>query len=142
MQANARGERFITLVHRPSSTCARDACTYVNAGHNDPLLLTANGITPLRDGCIALGMMPTAALPAHAARWTCRPDSTLLCYTDGLVEQEDAARQRLRHGALGTPAARLRAGRRERHQRSLIAAFEAHRGGQPYLDDIALLTCR
>jgi serine phosphatase RsbU (regulator of sigma subunit) len=26
--------------------------------------------------------------------------------------------------------------------KALIAAFEAHRGGQPYLDDIALLTCR
>ncbi|MBS1946041.1 MAG: hypothetical protein JST98_12800, partial [Bacteroidetes bacterium] len=24
----------------------------------------------------------------------------------------------------------------------LMAAFEGHRGSQPYLDDIALLTCR
>ncbi|MBL7937714.1 MAG: PP2C family protein-serine/threonine phosphatase [Flavobacteriales bacterium] len=137
---NARGERFITLFIGIIDLRTR-RMRFVNAGHNDPLLHHANGITPLRDGSIALGMMPK--LPFLRSGEVDLPvNSTLLCYTDGLVEQED------RHGnsfetapitrilnALGPSSAKAL-------NAAVIASFEAHRDGLPYLDDIALLTCR
>lgn len=138
--ASARGERFITLFLGHVDLRA-GRMRYVNAGHNDPLLHSASGITALHDGCIALGMMPK--LPFLKLGVTDLPaESTLLCYTDGLVEQENAMgeafgtaplEQALReNGHLGAQA--LNAG--------IISAFEKHREKESYLDDIALLTCR
>lgn len=140
VHASARGERFITLFIGIIDTRTR-TMQYVNAGHNDPLLHHAKGITPLRDGSIALGMMPklpflksgTAELPAN---------STLLCYTDGLVEQEDASGTAFETSTInGILSAGVRSTAKAINE-AVINAFETHRSGLPYLDDIALLTCR
>ncbi|MCB0764613.1 MAG: serine/threonine-protein phosphatase, partial [Flavobacteriales bacterium] len=137
---NARGERFITLFVGIIDLAQRKV-RYVNAGHNDPMLHAEGRSIALHDGCIALGMMPK--LPFLRTGEVDLPtDATLLCYTDGLVEQEDAAGNDLgvkviadlmkEHAGRGPVAV----------NEALIAAFEEHRLGQPYLDDIALLTCR
>ena len=140
VHASARGERFITLFIGIIDTRTR-TMQYVNAGHNDPLLHHAQGITPLRDGSIALGMMPklpflksgTAELPAN---------STLLCYTDGLVEQEDPSGTAFETATInGILSAGARSTAKAINE-AVITAFETHRSGLPYLDDIALLTCR
>ena len=140
VQASARGERFITLFIGHIDPVAR-RITYINCGHNAPLLLTPNGTKPLHDGCIALGMMPqlpslrvgTADLP---------PGATLLCYTDGLVEQEDEQGSDFGTDILGTLLRDFSLAGPEPVNEALIAAFNVHRGDQPYLDDIAVLTCR
>ncbi|MEO8589232.1 MAG: PP2C family protein-serine/threonine phosphatase [Flavobacteriales bacterium] len=138
--ANARGERFITLfIGRIDLRTRR--MRYVNAGHNDPMLFGGRNIVALHDGSIALGMMPTLPF-LRLGDVELPPDCTLLCYTDGLVEQEDANGVAFETEALayalrtsaGAGAAALNA--------AVIGAFEAHRDGLPYLDDIALLTCR
>jgi sigma-B regulation protein RsbU (phosphoserine phosphatase) len=140
VQASARGERFITLFIGHIDPVAR-RITYINCGHNAPLLLTPNDTKPLHDGCIALGMMPqlpslrvgTADLP---------PGATLLCYTDGLVEQEDEQGRDFGTDILGTLLRDFSLAGPEPVNEALIAAFNVHRGDQPYLDDIAVLTCR
>ncbi len=140
VQANARGERFITLFIARYEPGTREL-TYVNCGHNAPLLHDINGIRSLRDGSIALGMMPQLPF-LQLGRVNILPGSTLLCYTDGLVEQEDAA------GAdFGTApievllASSAEAGPGNLNE-AIMQAYEEHRGGEPVLDDIALLTCR
>jgi sigma-B regulation protein RsbU (phosphoserine phosphatase) len=113
----------------------------VNAGHNDPLLHGPAGITPLHSGSIALGMMPKlpflqvgeAEIPAG---------STLLCYTDGLVEQEDPHGNEFGTERLHQLLRDLHAATPKDINATLQGAYEAHRAGQPYLDDIAVLTCR
>jgi sigma-B regulation protein RsbU (phosphoserine phosphatase) len=138
--ANARGERFITCFIGHIDLQAR-RIRFVNAGHNDPLLHSSAGITPLHTGSIALGMMPKLPF-LQVGEADIPAGSTLLCYTDGLVEQEDA------HGNdFGTE--RLHQLLRDLHtaapkdiNATLQSAYEAHRNDQPYLDDIAVLTCR
>ncbi|MBX2973536.1 MAG: PP2C family protein-serine/threonine phosphatase [Flavobacteriales bacterium] len=140
VHASARGERFITLFIGIIDVAKR-RMNYVNSGHNDPLLHHAQGITPLRDGSIALGMMPKlpflksgeADLPAG---------STLLCYTDGLVEQENASGEAFETEPIAKILSTLSRASAHEINSTVINAFEAHRGGLPYLDDIALLTCR
>ncbi len=140
VQASARGERFITLF-----LCHVDLRTrrmqYVNAGHNAPMLLHGEGLTPLNDGCPPLGMLPT--LPFLKKGEVLLPsECTLLCYTDGLVEQENEQGQELGTEALEA-LMRSHAGEGPgRINQALRAAFELHRGDMPYLDDIAVLTCR
>ena len=63
VQANARGERFITLFIGLIDLRTR-RMQYVNAGHNDPLLHHASGITPMREGCIGHD-----AHPPFPAQW-------------------------------------------------------------------------
>jgi len=137
---NARGERFITLFIGVIDLRTR-RMRFVNAGHNDPLLHHANGITPLRDGSIALGMMPK--LPFLRSGEVDLPvNSTLLCYTDGLVEQEDRHGNSFETAPLTKILTDLGASSAKAMNDAVIAAFEAHRDGLAYLDDIALLTCR
>ena len=140
VHASARGERFITLFIAHLDLRER-RLRFVNAGHNDPLLHDGTKCIPLHDGSIALGMMPK--LPFLRTGEVALPEEcTLLCYTDGLVEQED-----LHGNAFGTePMERaltdLSRAKAAEVNAAVIAAFEAHRSNQNYLDDIALLTCR
>lgn len=137
---NARGERFITLFIGIIDLRTR-RMRFVNAGHNDPLLHHANGITPLRDGSIALGMMPK--LPFLRSGEVDLPEnSTLLCYTDGLIEQEDMHGNSFETTQLTKILSDLGRSTAKNVNDAVITAFEAHRSGLPYLDDIALLTCR
>ena len=140
VHASARGERFITLFIGIIDTRTR-RMRYINSGHNDPLLWHTQGITPLRDGSIALGMMPK--LPFLKAGEVELPEGcTLLCYTDGLVEQEDAAGNDLGTTTITMVLRKDGATTAQRINEGVINAFEAHRGNVPYLDDIAILTCR
>lgn len=135
----ARGERFITAFLGVIDLAA-GRMHYVNAGHNPPLLLRGDACTELSTGSIALGMLPD--LPFVSVGEARVDGATLLAYTDGLVEQEDALgnsfgmerlQRMLMEFAPGGPAAVVE---------TVKAGFEAHRAGEPYLDDIALLTCR
>jgi sigma-B regulation protein RsbU (phosphoserine phosphatase) len=140
VHANARGERFITL-HLAHADLRQRRLRYASAGHNPALLHHAGQVTVLGEGSIALGMMPSLPF-LHVGEMELPRDATLLSYTDGLVEQEDARGacfdtapllEALRSSAPGGPASVI-----ER----VTQAFEAHRNGQPYLDDIAVLACR
>lgn len=138
--ASARGERFITLFLADIDLQGKRIC-YVNAGHNPALYLTYGRTSGLCEGTIPLGMLPI--LPKlNSGEVAINSGDTLLAYTDGLIEQEDAhgiafeiepLERILRDMApAGCPAMNS----------AIISAYEAHRGDVPPLDDIALLTCR
>ena len=74
-----------------------------------------------------------AALPKPA---------TILCYTDGLVEQEDIHGNAFETTMVERMMVELGGNGPQFLNKALIKSFETHRGTQPYLDDIALLTCR
>lgn len=136
----ARGERFITLfIARVDLRTG--VMEYVNAGHNPPLLVGPDGtIQELRDGAIALGMLQE--LPFVQVARAAVGKSALLCYTDGLVEQENTEGVAFDTGPVHRTLEELLGASPQAINDALIARFEEHRGGLPYLDDIALLTCR
>ena len=62
---------------------------YINAGHNQPFILHGNSSKLLDIGCIGLGMMDE--IPnIEVGKINIDPKSTLIMYTDGVVEQENA----------------------------------------------------
>lgn len=136
----ARGERFITLfVGRVD--LAKGTMEYVNAGHNPPLLLKPGGEPQeLMDGAIALGMLKD--LPFVQVGQASVHNSLLLCYTDGLVEQENAQGEAFETGAVRKVVELLTGASPAAVNDALMTTFENHRGGVPYLDDLALLTCK
>lgn len=86
--ANTSGGRFVTLFYGELDVDA-GRLTYVNAGHNPPYLLRADGREErLEPTAMVLGVMPEAAVEAQQA--LLMPADRLLLFTDGLSEAFNA----------------------------------------------------
>ncbi len=139
---NSGGEKFITAFLGLYDRRTR-RLQYVNAGHNDPLLIADNGtVQALKHGTVMLGIMEE--LPTLEVGEISVPSrSLLLLYTDGLTEVFDADGNEFgEEGVLGVlhrnrylPLPRL-------HQELLqtINAFSDHNA--QFADDVTILSCR
>jgi sigma-B regulation protein RsbU (phosphoserine phosphatase) len=82
---NAGGEKFITAFLGLYKRSTQEL-EYVNAGHNDPLLLLDAGpVQTLHDGTVMLGIMDELP-PFQTGSAHMPPHSLLFIYTDGLTE--------------------------------------------------------
>lgn len=137
--SSARGERFITLflaIHDPKS----GRIIYVNCGHNPPLFVPSKGSgTFLGEGCPGLGMLDR--LPeVGAGELEVEPGSTLVCFTDGLVEQENTSGEAYGEHRLQQLVEGERTSGSEALNTAIIVDWERHRGQADPADDTALLT--
>lgn len=109
---------------------------FTSAGHPPPLLLTPDGPRFLEEGrSVPVGATDPAAFREH--RETLPPGSTLLLYTDGLVERREVAfDRRLAQLAAAATAAQ---GDLERLCDSVVGELL---GGMEPADDVALLAVR
>jgi serine phosphatase RsbU (regulator of sigma subunit) len=83
------GQRFTTAVLAEYDPTTR-RLSYVNAGHNFPVIRRANSSTErLESGSLPLGITPEATFPSSEV--TLQPDDTLVLFTDGVVEAFNAA---------------------------------------------------
>ena len=71
-----------------------------------------------------------------------KPGSVLCCYTDGLVEQEDATEAPFGTERLATLLQGHEGQSLEDVHQEIVDALEAFRGDTPRLDDTAMLSCR
>ncbi len=117
---------------------------YVNAGHNPPMLLRANGeMEDLRDGGIILGVMETM-MPYEEGVADLHAGDTLLMYTDGVSEALD------REGREFTEARLLEVLKRSQHEtadvlvNNILLEVERHSYGVNQSDDITMIAlhCR
>lgn len=138
----AKGERFITLFVAKYNIVTK-IFTYVNAGHNPPLVLSPDGsISMLRIGCTGLGMLDELRKVKEGVV-TIDPGAVILCYTDGVVEQENEAGEEFGVKRLKEilrikgPKARIKD-----VNDFIIESVKEHKGSKAYVDDIALLACR
>ena len=80
---------------------------FANAGHPPPLMLSDDGTASLLDGRPGLPFGVVGDFEYTESRTTISPGSTLLLYTDGLVERRgepiDVGLERLRRTAAGAP---------------------------------------
>jgi sigma-B regulation protein RsbU (phosphoserine phosphatase) len=137
----AKGEKFITLFLALYNIKTR-LLTYVNCGHNPPLLYCPDdGVLLLKANIPGLGMIEK--LPEFQTKsLTLLPGSIAVTFTDGLVETENSQLEeygtdRLSDvitSGLGRPVAEL--------NKRILADVNHFREESPYLDDIAILSCR
>ncbi len=138
----AQGERFITLFVAKYNTVAKNF-NYVNAGHNPPLLLDKGGsITSMKIGTTGLGMVDDLRKVKEGVM-NIEPGTVLLCYTDGVVEQENETDEEFGVQRLKEIL------QRDGHKRSMkevnaviLKSVREYKGAKDYVDDIALLACR
>lgn len=82
------GQRFTTAFLAEFDPATREL-EYINAGHNPPLLRSAQGaIAKMEEGGLPFGIPPPMSY--NTGRRTLAPGDMLLIYTDGLVEAENA----------------------------------------------------
>lgn len=84
---NAKGEKFITffIAHFNAET---RLLKYVNAGHNHPILTTGKEVVMLKEGSVGLGMFDQLPF-INIGEIILKPNTTLISYTDGVVELEN-----------------------------------------------------
>ena len=139
---NSGGEKFITAFFGIYNRRTRHL-QYVNAGHNDPLLLGDNGtVRALKVGTVMLGIMEELPM-MQVGEITIPPHSLLLLYTDGLTEVFDANNNEFgEEGVLAVLHRNRYLPLPKLHQELLrsINAFSAHNA--QFADDVTILSCR
>jgi sigma-B regulation protein RsbU (phosphoserine phosphatase) len=87
--ADARSEMFVTVFHAILDP-HKHQLTYVNAGHNPPLLYRAarGEVTTLKGHGMALGVMPNISLDEYDIHLA--SGDVVLMYTDGLTDAVNA----------------------------------------------------
>ena len=137
---NAKGEKFITLFIARYNLVTR-ILTYINAGHNPPLLCTAGSITMLKVGCTGLGMFEELSKVKEGVV-SIDPGSVINCYTDGVVEIENESGEEFGVSSLKDTVRNHFTSDMSLLNSSIIAEVIRHKGRMPYIDDIALFSCR
>ncbi len=137
----AQGEKYITLfaaVYRRSTRIMQ----YVNCGHNPPVLLNPDGVCrQLTEGSVGLGMFDQ--IPNIEVGQCALPKGGVLtCFTDGLVEQENAEGVPFGVHRMEQVLSRHRGMEVADIQQALVDQVQAFRGSEPAFDDTALLTLR
>jgi sigma-B regulation protein RsbU (phosphoserine phosphatase) len=139
---NSGGDRFITAFFGVYNRATRQL-EYVNAGHNDPLLLPDNGpVQLLKDGTIMLGVMDELPM-LKVGRMQVPAHSLLLNYTDGLTEVFNAENEEFgEDGVLRTLHRNRYLPLPKLHDELLrrIENFNINDGH--FADDITILSCR
>ena len=141
---SAKGEKFITLFIAKYNTKQR-VLNYINAGHNPPLLYNKdeNGqnIIHLETGCTGLGMLDE--LPkVDEGIINIESNSTLLCYTDGVVELENDKGEEYGLEPLEKILKSDEYDSMESLNNLIQDKLVKHKENQPYIDDIALFSCK
>jgi len=140
VMAAAQGEKFITFFVAKYNCSTRDL-HYINAGHNHPILSNGTTAKMLGTGCTGLGMFDE--IPAIREEFiTVEENSTLVLFTDGLVELENEAQEayetdrltELLHGNYSLDM--------HSFNQMVFKDLERFKGTNNYIDDTAILSCR
>ncbi len=138
--ASSLSNKFITFVISRLDP-ERMTFSYVNAGHNYPLVVSADGsINLLQSGGLCLGLLPQAEYQEEVVQL--RPGDLVVLYTDGITEafdpqEEEFGEERLTEILL-----------RERHRSAreifdaIMSAVDDFTAGAPQHDDLTLLVCK
>jgi len=138
VMASAKGEKFITLFIAKYNLITR-TLTYVNAAHNPPLIATENSISSLKIGCTGLGMFDEITKIKEGIV-NITPGTTIVCYTDGLVElendnSEDFGMDSLKEIIKKNPKLDMKS-----LNKLIMETIITYKQSKPYIDDIALFS--
>ena len=118
----------------------KSSLTYINAGHNPPLLINNKGdMQELKTGGIFIGFMPWDYEIEEIAF---NKDDTLVMYTDGLVEAMDSEEEEFEMDALKKTIKESLLMNSEELKVEIINRVNDHIGAVPLSDDFTLLICR
>jgi phosphoserine phosphatase RsbU/P len=135
---NSQGGLRFTTAFFSEYDSVRRTLTYINAGHNNPILRRANGaIERLDVGGLPLGIRPEASY--QSATTTLAPGDWLVIFTDGLVEAENAHQQEYGEARLLNAIAIYAATTPGDMLQRLMAEVDLFVGSTPQHDDVTCM---
>ena len=136
--SNSQGGLRFTTAFLAEYDTARHVFTYINAGHNNPILRRASGsIERLDVGGLPLGIQPTVKY--DSATVTLAPGDWLIVFTDGLVEAENARQEEYGESrVISLLGANASSNPKELLDR-LMASLDLFVGSTPQHDDVTCL---
>jgi phosphoserine phosphatase RsbU/P len=112
--------------------------TYVNAGHNPPLLVRSDGrLEMLEEGGVVLGLFEST--PYAQGVTTLSPGDTLVVFSDGVTETFNSRDEEFGDARVGDIIRRGRSLAAARLQSEILRELEAFSGGQKATDDRTLI---
>ena len=136
--SNSQGGLRFTTAFIAEYDTAQHVFTYINAGHNNPILRHSNGLIERLDvGGLPLGIQSEAKY--ESASVTLAPGDWLLIFTDGLVEAEDTRQDEFGEPrVLSALEAGISASPKELLDR-LMAQLDLFVGSTPQHDDVTCM---
>ncbi len=115
---------------------------YSSAGHNPPLVIRQHGaaVQPLKLKGIALGVLTDITL--NTGHVTLEPGDTLVMYTDGVTEAQNANGQQFTVSGLETAVRAHHGDTAQVMINTVIDALDIHTGNEPQFDDLTLVIVR
>jgi sigma-B regulation protein RsbU (phosphoserine phosphatase) len=114
--------------------------TYVNAGHDPPMLFRGAEVIRLETGGMIVGWLPDAVYTQQTLEL--EPGDLLVAFTDGISEAQNADQQEWGEQRLMEVAARARDLPAEDLLRHILAEADAFVAGAPQYDDMTLVAAR
>jgi phosphoserine phosphatase RsbU/P len=137
---NAKGEKFITFFIGRYNTQTR-VLSYINAGHNPPVLFAGKNPILLKAGCTGLGMFEELS-HVKEGFLSIPKNSFITCYTDGVVEVENEDNDNFGAERLIEIMRAYKDNSARGINQQILFNLVEFKGIRPYVDDIALFSCR
>ena len=140
VMGSARGEKFITFFIAHYNAKTRDL-VYVNAGHNHPFITNGRSIENLDEGCIGLGMLEELPF-VNVGQKTLNPNTTMILYTDGVVELENEMEEFFGTERLVKLVHNYYPLKMEDMNSLIFSKLDEWKGPLELVDDTAIFSCR
>lgn len=140
--ADGRSSMFITIFYGVLDPANRKF-TYVNAGHNPPMLVRGDPpvVRPLDEGrCIALGVVPEVTITC--VELELKPDDLIVMYTDGVTEAFNPQDEEFGEERLMVFLQKHRNDPVQEIIDGLVDEVRSFCGSRPQSDDITLVIAR
>ena len=135
-----KGDKFLTFFVAEFDTKSNQL-TYVNAGHNPPLLIMNSSTIMLDKGCTILGSFDK--LPAvEIGREIINMEAVILTYTDGLTDIKDKNEKYFDEVKLSEFAHANKERSAQSFNDQLTKKISEFNGSENYPDDFTVLTCK
>lgn len=137
---SAMGEKFITFFMATYNANTREL-TYVNAGHNQPFITDGKNAVLLEKGCVGLGMFDELPF-LEVGTEILEPNTTLVLYTDGVVELENDKKEHFELEQLIKIVHSFNRLSMEDMNTIVFSKLDEWRGNLKLVDDTAIFSCR
>ncbi|MEY3198937.1 MAG: hypothetical protein RJA13_895 [Bacteroidota bacterium] len=137
---SAKGEKFITFFIAHYNATSREL-KYVNAGHNHPFITNGRKVEMLSEGCIGLGMLDELPF-IHIGKKILKPNTTIVLYTDGIVELENDKEEYFGIEKLVKLVHSYYPLKMEDMNNLIFSKLDEWRGDLNLVDDTAIFSCR
>ena len=137
---SAKGEKFITFFIAHYNATSREL-KYVNAGHNHPFITNGRKVEMLSEGCIGLGMLDELPF-IHIGKKILKPNTTIVLYTDGIVELENDKEEYFGIEKLVKLVHSYYPLKMEDMNNVIFSKLDEWRGNLDLVDDTAIFSCR